>query len=103
MANPVAMRTMDTKSYINPSDFSQEMISISSLSSMDLTFINDIHLEDLELDPETQAALTLVDLSDYHPTPDATAAFNPSPPPNHATISLASTESSTTDSDSPIL
>jgi hypothetical protein len=70
---------------------------------MDLSFVNDIRLEDLELNPETQAALALVDLSDYHPTPDATTAFNPSPVPDHITISLASTESSTTDSDSPIL
>jgi Chromo (CHRromatin Organisation MOdifier) domain len=43
MANPTAMRTLDTKSYINPSDLPQETISISSLSSMDLSFINDIH------------------------------------------------------------
>jgi hypothetical protein len=59
--------------------------------------------EDLELNPETQAALALVDLSNYHPTPDAATAFHPSPAPDHVTISLASTESSTTDSDSPIL
>jgi hypothetical protein len=70
---------------------------------MDLSFVNDIHLEDLELDPETQAALALVDLSDYHPTPDAATAFNPSPIPDHVTISLASAESSSTDSDSPVL
>jgi Chromo (CHRromatin Organisation MOdifier) domain len=103
VANPIAVRTLDTKSYINPSDSPQETISISSLSSMDLSFVNNIHLEDLELDPETQAALALIDLSDYQPTLDATTAFNPSSPPNHVTISLASTESSTTDSDSPIL
>jgi hypothetical protein len=70
---------------------------------MDLSFVNELCLEDLELDPETQAALALIDLSDYRPTPDATTMFNPSPAPNHITISLASTESSTTDSDSPIL
>jgi hypothetical protein len=103
MANPTAVRTVGTKGYINPLDFPQETISISSLSSMDLSFINDICLEDLKLDQETQAALTLVNLSDYHPTLDATTAFHPSPAPNHVTISLASTESSTTDSDSPIL
>ena len=103
MANPTAVRTLDVKSYINPSDFPQEMISISSLSSIDLSFINDIHLEDLELDPETQAALALVDLSDYQPTPDASTVFNPMPPPDHVTISLASAESTMTDLDSPIL
>jgi hypothetical protein len=97
------MRTLGTKSYINPSDFPQETISISSLSSMNLSFINDIYLKDLELDQETQAALALVDLSNYHPTLDATTAFHPSSPPNHVTISLASTESSMTDSDFPIL
>jgi hypothetical protein len=99
----MAMRTLETKSYINPSDSPQKMISISSLSSMDLSFVNNIHLEDLKLNPETQAALALVDLSNYHPTPDAATAFNPSPPPNHIIISLASTEFSTTDSDSPVL
>jgi Chromo (CHRromatin Organisation MOdifier) domain len=102
-ANPAAVRTLETKSYINPQDCPQETISISSLFSMDLSFVNDIRLEDLKLDQETQAALALVNLSDYHPTPDAATAFNPSPIPDHVTISLASTESSTTDSDSPVL
>ena len=73
------MRTLGTKSYINPSDSPQETLSISSLSSMDLSFINDICLEDLELDEDTRAALTLIDLSDYHPMPNAATTFNPSP------------------------
>ena len=103
MANPTAMRTLETQGYINPPAFSQQMISISSLSSMDLSFINNIHLKDLKLDEDTRAALALINLSDYHPTPDASTAFHPSPLPNHVAISLASTESSLSDSDSPVL
>jgi hypothetical protein len=99
----MAVRTLDAKSYINPSDSPQETLSISSLSSMDLSFVNDIHLKNLELNEDTRAALTLIDLSGYHPTPNATTVFNPSPLPDHVTISLASAESSITDSDSPIL
>jgi hypothetical protein len=103
MANPIAVRTLDAKRYINPPDSTQETLSISFLSSMDLSFINDIRLEDLELDENTRAALTLVDLSDYRPTPDATAAINPSLLPNHPASSLASAESLSPNSNSPIL
>jgi Chromo (CHRromatin Organisation MOdifier) domain len=103
VANPTAVRTLDAKSYINSPDSAQGTISLSSLSSIDLSFINDIHLEDLKLDEDTRAALALVDLSNYHPTPDATTAFNLSPLPDHVAILLATAESSSTDSNSPIL
>jgi Chromo (CHRromatin Organisation MOdifier) domain len=98
-ANPTAMRTLETQGYINPLVSTNQTVSISSLSSMDLSFINDIHIEDLELDKETRAALALVDLSNYHPTPNAATVFHPSPLPNHITILLASTESPLTNPD----
>jgi Chromo (CHRromatin Organisation MOdifier) domain len=101
VTNPTAVITLDTKSYINPPDSTQETLSISFLSSMDLSFVNDICLEDLELDEDTRAALALVDLSNYYSTSNATTAFNLSL--NHVTISLASIESSLSDSNSPIL
>jgi Chromo (CHRromatin Organisation MOdifier) domain len=100
IANPTAVRTLKTKSYINPPVSTQQMIS---LSSMDLSFINNIHIKDLELHKDTRAALALVNLKDYHPTPDATTVLQPSPLLDHITILLASIGTSSSNTSSPIL